>query len=58
MKTINEGKEPIDQIKVVSIIGGISKEKQLRILKTKKPQIIIGTPGRLYELLEESLLNF
>lgn len=48
LSEINSGKEPIDQIKVACIIGGISKEKQLRILKQTKPQIIIGTPGRLH----------
>jgi len=35
-------------IKLACIIGGISKEKQLRIIRTRKPQIIIGTPGRIH----------
>ena len=35
------------------IIGGMSKDKQMRILSQKKPQIIIGTPGRIHELLGE-----
>jgi len=58
LSKINEAKSPMDQIKVACIIGGMSKNKQLRILTQRKPQIIIGTPGRLYELLEDSVLSF
>lgn len=47
-----------NQIKLACIIGGMSKEKQLRVLHDKKPQIIIGTPGRLHELLDEEVLMF
>jgi superfamily II DNA/RNA helicase len=36
----------------------MSKERQLRIITQKKPQIIIGTPGRLHELLGEEVLDF
>ncbi|KAK3148568.1 hypothetical protein QOZ80_3BG0296650 [Eleusine coracana subsp. coracana] len=37
-------------IQVVPIVGGLSVEKQERILK-KKPEIVVGTPGRLWELM-------
>ncbi|KAJ6719329.1 ATP-DEPENDENT RNA HELICASE DDX24 [Salix purpurea] len=37
-------------IRVVSIVGGMSTEKQERLLKTR-PGIIVGTPGRLWELM-------
>ena len=43
---------------MVSIIGGMSKQKQIRIIRQRRPQIIIGTPGRLAELLEDEVLNF
>ncbi|CAG0884591.1 unnamed protein product [Darwinula stevensoni] len=33
------------------VIGGLSQEKQERLLK-KRPQIIVATPGRLWELME------
>lgn len=33
---------------VSCIIGGMSKEKQVRILRQHRPQVIIGTPGRLH----------
>ncbi|GJN09299.1 hypothetical protein PR202_ga27295 [Eleusine coracana subsp. coracana] len=37
-------------IQVVPIVGGLSVEKQERLLK-KKPAIVVGTPGRLWELM-------
>ena len=37
-------------IKVVPIVGGISMEKQERLLK-QRPQAIVGTPGRLWEFM-------
>lgn len=36
-------------IRVVPIVGGMSTEKQERLLK-KRPEIVVGTPGRLWEL--------
>ncbi|KND04171.1 uncharacterized protein SPPG_01605 [Spizellomyces punctatus DAOM BR117] len=38
--------------KIVPIVGGISVPKQKRLISTK-PDIIIGTPGRLWELVSE-----
>eukprot|EP00106_Octopus_bimaculoides_P007601 XP_014775043.1 PREDICTED: ATP-dependent RNA helicase DDX24-like [Octopus bimaculoides] len=40
------------KIKVVAIIGGMSEQRQERILK-KQPHIIVATPGRLWELYEK-----
>ncbi|KAE8698333.1 DEAD-box ATP-dependent RNA helicase 13 [Hibiscus syriacus] len=37
-------------VRVVPIVGGMSAEKQERLLKTG-PEIIVGTPGRLWELI-------
>ncbi|XP_075523833.1 LOW QUALITY PROTEIN: DEAD-box ATP-dependent RNA helicase 13-like [Primulina tabacum] len=36
--------------RVVPIVGGMSTEKQERLLKTR-PEIVVGTPGRLWELM-------
>jgi superfamily II DNA/RNA helicase len=36
----------------------MSKDKQLRVLRQHRPQIIIGTPGRLHELLGDDVLQF
>ncbi|CAN6460615.1 unnamed protein product [Victoria cruziana] len=38
------------KIQVVSIVGGVSSQKQERLLK-RRPQVIVGTPGRLWELM-------
>lgn len=37
-------------IRVVPIIGEMSIEKQERLLKSR-PEIVVGTPGRLWELM-------
>ncbi|GAB4851389.1 hypothetical protein Ancab_030792 [Ancistrocladus abbreviatus] len=37
-------------IRVVPIVGGMSTQKQERLL-TERPEIIVGTPGRLWELM-------
>ena len=38
--------------KVVCIVGGMSEEKQQRVLKGL-PEVVVGTPGRLWHLIEE-----
>lgn len=40
------------------IVGGLSIDKQIRIMNKKKPHILIGTPGRLHELLNEEHVEF
>lgn len=37
-------------IRVVPIVGGMSTEKQERLLRGR-PEIVVGTPGRLWELM-------
>nr|XP_006819573.1 PREDICTED: ATP-dependent RNA helicase DDX24-like [Saccoglossus kowalevskii] len=39
-------------IHIAVVVGGMSKQKQERILK-KKPQVVIATPGRLWELVQQ-----
>ena len=39
------------QIRIATIVGGLSQEKQTRQLRNK-PDLIIATPGRLNELME------
>mmetsp|Transcript_60930 Transcript_60930/g.83681 ORF Transcript_60930/g.83681 Transcript_60930/m.83681 type:complete len:118 (+) Transcript_60930:170-523(+) len=41
-----------EQIKVCALVGGMSIQKQKRLLEAK-PAIIIATPGRLWELMDE-----
>lgn len=38
------------------IVGGLSVDKQIRVLKKKKPHILVGTPGRLHELLNNQFI--
>lgn len=42
---------PNNSLKLMNVVGGLSKEKQLRLI-SYKPDILIATPGRLNELLE------
>ncbi|XP_050374233.1 DEAD-box ATP-dependent RNA helicase 13 isoform X2 [Argentina anserina] len=37
-------------IRVVPIVGGMSTDKQERLLRSR-PEIVVGTPGRLWELM-------
>ncbi|KAH9681518.1 hypothetical protein WN943_029291 [Citrus x changshan-huyou] len=37
-------------VRVVPIVGGMSTEKQERLLKAR-PELVVGTPGRLWELM-------
>ncbi|KAG8272341.1 ATP-dependent RNA helicase ddx24 [Homalodisca vitripennis] len=39
-------------IKVVALVGGMSMQKQQRLLK-RQPHIVIATPGRLWELISQ-----
>lgn len=47
----------IDGIKVVPVYGGQSYDIQIRALKGR-PQIIVGTPGRMIDLMNRKLLKF
>lgn len=40
-------------IHVAAIVGGLSSEKQERLLK-KGPEIVVATPGRLWELVQRN----
>lgn len=39
-------------IRVVEVVGGLSADKQLRLLK-HCPEIVVATPGRLWELVDQ-----
>eukprot|EP00920_Eleutheroschizon_duboscqi_P024498 GHVT01060851.1.p2 GENE.GHVT01060851.1~~GHVT01060851.1.p2 ORF type:complete len:647 (+),score=112.64 GHVT01060851.1:8350-10290(+) len=40
-------------IRVVNVVGGMSVQKQHRLL-SKHPEIVVGTPGRLWALMDPS----
>ncbi|CAI4230376.1 unnamed protein product [Auanema sp. JU1783] len=39
------------QIKVACVVGGLAEQKQLRVMSKKKPEVIVATPGRLWDLM-------
>ena len=41
-----------DCIRVVNLVGGLSIDKQKRLLN-QKPQVAVATPGRLWELMQD-----
>ncbi len=43
-------------ITVVPVIGGLAPQKQVRLL-SKKPEIVVATPGRLWELINGVCLH-
>lgn len=49
-----EGESFYNRIKCGSIVGGLSEQKQKRVLNVKRPPVIVGTPGRLWDLVSSS----
>lgn len=45
-------------IKTCCIIGGISQDKQIKKLTKSKPQIVIATPGRLYDIVQSNSVSY
>ncbi|TMW66540.1 hypothetical protein Poli38472_004305 [Pythium oligandrum] len=44
---------PNREIGIVSLVGGMSMQKQMRVL-SYSPEIVIGTPGRLWDLIDSN----
>ncbi|KAJ3286470.1 ATP-dependent RNA helicase [Borealophlyctis nickersoniae] len=40
------------RVKIVAVVGGMSAQKQRRLLTTR-PDVVVATPGRLWELVAE-----
>ena len=38
-------------VRVVALVGGMALQKQQRQLQRQRPEIVVGTPGRLWELM-------
>lgn len=51
-KSTKDKKIYIDNIRVANVLGGFAKAKQLKILNKYNPEIIIATPGRLWEIID------
>lgn len=44
-------------IRAVCITGGVDKEMQVEILKEKEPHVLVATPGRLLDLVDDGHLT-
>ena len=51
-KKKDEKKTFFYNIKIANVLGGFAKVKQLKILNKYNPEIIIATPGRLWEIID------
>ncbi|MGT2934069.1 DEAD/DEAH box helicase [Streptococcus catagoni] len=45
------------EIKLANYVGGTDKLRQVEKLKVSQPQIVIGTPGRIYDLVKSGDLS-
>lgn len=45
------------EIRVSNFVGGTDKKRQLAKLKHQQPQLVIGTPGRILDLINEQALK-
>ncbi len=46
------------QIKSYPVFGGVCYDRQIKGIKKTKPQIVVGTPGRLIDLMNQGVLDF
>ncbi|EHJ56280.1 hypothetical protein HMPREF9318_01310 [Streptococcus urinalis FB127-CNA-2] len=46
-----------EEIRVVNYVGGTDKLRQIEKLKTSQPHLVIGTPGRIYDLVKSGDLE-
>lgn len=44
-------------VKSTCVYGGVDYEKQVQSLKRDKPQIVVGTPGRVIDLIRKNFLK-
>lgn len=47
-----------EPIRSMSVYGGTSVGLQIKDFKSKKPQIVAGTPGRVMDLIDRGVLKF
>lgn len=45
------------EIRVSNFVGGTDKKRQLAKLKYQQPQLVVGTPGRILDLINEQALK-
>lgn len=47
-----------NEIKTALVVGGLAIQKQIRILKRKKTDIVVATPGRLWEIITDGTVEY
>ncbi len=47
-----------EPIRSMSVYGGTSVGLQIKDFKSKKPQVVVGTPGRVMDLIDRGVLKF
>lgn len=45
------------RVRITSVYGGTSIDGQIRTIKKQRPQVIIGTPGRVLDLINRKVLD-
>lgn len=51
------GKFSQPEIRVTNFVGGTDKQRQISKLKNQQPHVVIGTPGRILDLINEQALK-
>jgi ATP-dependent RNA helicase DeaD len=46
-----------DRIKTLTVYGGVPLDNQIRVLKKGRPQVVVGTPGRVLDLIKRGVLK-
>lgn len=44
-------------VKCAVLFGGVKRAEHEKLLETEKPQIVVGTPGRVWDLVESGKLD-
>ena len=53
-KQLAEFQQP--EIRVTNFVGGTDKQRQMDRLQNQQPQLVIGTPGRILDMINEQAL--
>lgn len=46
-----------NEIEIGNYVGGTDKKRQIEKLKRRQPQVVIGTPGRVWDLISSQALD-
>ncbi|GCF93672.1 DEAD-box ATP-dependent RNA helicase CshB [Enterococcus florum] len=55
--TVQITKHSSIELRVTNYVGGTDKQRQLEKLQTHQPHIVIGTPGRILDMMNEQALK-